>query len=120
MKRKELSIIETSVVCMIPRGKDKKIPLKEITKSIGIDERSIQSVISRLIMIHGIPICASRGINSDNGFYIPINEKERSEGLRSIKMQTVNMTERIQSVEAANLNTWNEGLIYNYQESLGV
>ena len=120
MSKKELSVIETSILELIPRGESKKISLKKITDSIGIDERSVQAVISRLIIIYGVPICASRGVNSDNGFYIPITEKERIEGLQSIKMQTINMTQRIKSVESANLITWNEGLIYNHQEELEV
>ncbi len=105
---------------MIPRGENKKLPLKQISKGVGLDERSIQSVINRLITVYGVPICASRGIHSDNGFYIPITEKERSEGLKSIKMQTINMKERINSVETANLNTWDEDLIYQTQEKLEV
>ena len=120
MNKKELSVIDSSILTMIPRGKERKVPLTEISQAVGIDDRSVQAVISKLIIVYGVPICASRGVNSDNGFYIPITEKERIEGLQSIKMQTINMTQRIKSVEAADLNTWNETLIYNHQDELEV
>lgn len=116
--KKELSVIETSILELIPRGREKRITLKDMMKAIDLDERTLQSVISRLVFSYGIPICATREKFNGSGIYIPLSEKERREGLVSIKAQTQSMTERINIVESANLNTWNKGLTYNYQDKL--
>lgn len=120
MTKKELSVIETAVLELIPRGREKRITLKDMMKAIDLDERTLQSVISRLVFSYGIPICATREKFNGSGIYIPLSEKERREGLVSIKAQTQSMTERINIVESADLSNWNKGLTYNRQEELEV
>ena len=120
LSKKELSVIETAVLGLIPRGREKRITLKDMMKSIDLDERTLQLVISRLVFSYGIPICATREKNIGSGVYIPLSEKERKEGLQSIKAQTKSMTERIEIVESADLSSWNKGLTYNYQSKLEV
>lgn len=117
---KELSIIDTSVLELIPRGKENRVTLSTMMKSIDLDERTIQAVISRLVFDHGIPICATREKNSGSGVFIPLNEQERIEGLQNIKAQTKSMTERIKIVESADLVNWNKNLNLKYQERLEV
>ncbi|MEG0285296.1 MAG: hypothetical protein RR494_04495 [Vagococcus sp.] len=118
MNKKELSVIETAVLELIPRGREKRITLKDMMKAIDLDERTLQAVISRLVFSYGIPICATREKFIGSGIYIPLTEKERIEGLISIKAQTQSMTDRIEIVESADLKNWNKGLTYNYQEKL--
>lgn len=120
LTKKELSVIETAVLELIPRGREKRITLKDMMKAIDLDERTLQSVISRLVFSYGIPICATREKFNGSGIYIPLSEKERREGLVSIKAQTQSMTERINIVESADLSNWNKGLTYNRQEELEV
>lgn len=118
LNKKELSVIETAVLELIPRGREKRITLKDMMKAIDLDERTLQAVISRLVFSYGIPICATREKFIGSGIYIPLTEKERIEGLISIKAQTQSMTDRIEIVESADLKNWNKGLTYNYQEKL--
>ena len=120
LNKKELSVIETAVLELIPKKRKKRITLKDMMKAIDLDERTLQSVISRLVFSYGIPICATREKFNGSGIYIPLSEKERRDGLVSIKAQTQSMTERINIVESANLNTWNKDLIYNHQDKLEV
>ncbi|NKC66720.1 hypothetical protein [Vagococcus fluvialis] len=120
MTKKELSVIETAVLELISRGREKRITLKDMMKTIDLDERTLQSVISRLVFSYGIPICATREKFNGSGIYIPSSEKERRDGLVSIKAQTQSMTERINIVESADLNNWTKDLVYNYQEKMEV
>lgn len=114
---KELSVIESSVLSLIPRGKDKKVTLDYICKNTGLKVREVQSVINCLVFKYEIPVCADR---SQGGVYIPINNEERSNGLNGIKSQVNNLKSRIKIVESADLNNWMDDLIYNYQEKLKV
>lgn len=118
LNKKELSVIETAVLELIPRGREKRITLENIMKAIDLDKRTLQAVISRLVFSYGIPICATREKFDGSGIYIPLTNKERIEGLISIKAQTQSMTDRIAIVESANLKTWNKDLTYNYQSQL--
>lgn len=118
--KKELSVIDTAVLELIPRGKVNRTTLSNMMKVIDLDERTIQAVISRLVFSHGIPICATREKNSGSGVYIPLNDQERIDGLQNIKAQTQSMTERIKIVESADLKNWNKNLNLKYQESLEV
>lgn len=111
----QLSVIETAVLESIPRGYENRQPLKKLCSLLDLDERSIQSVISRLTA-KGVPICSSRGI--DSGVYIPLTEEEREKGLRSIKSQAKEMGKRIIAVSNADLDHWHEGIYYTYQSSL--
>ncbi len=117
MSKKEVSVIETAVLSMIPRGKAKKVTLDYICKMTGLNLREVQSVINCLVFKYEIPICADR---SHGGVYIPLTDEERSNGLNGIKSQVSNLKTRIKIVESADLNNWNENLIFNTQEKLEV
>lgn len=103
---KTLSIIEEQVLQLIPRGSEVKRTAYEIGSIIGLDKREVQAVVSNLIR-KGAPVVAKRnGAYSDRGYYVPITESERIEGLRSLKKQHQDTEERIRIVESVNLSNW--------------
>ncbi|MBP2966853.1 hypothetical protein [Acinetobacter baumannii] len=117
---KELSIIETELLSIIPRVKDNIKSIKTIGYQLGLDERTTQSIVSRLVIKYGIPICSTREKELGSGIFIPLTPKERMDGLRNFKSQAINMIERVKVVESADLNNWTDDLVYKYQEKLKV
>ena len=97
-----LSIIEQTVLSLIPRGKDNRKTLKVISAYIDLKPRELQSVINGLISNHHIPIVAIR----KGGIYIPLSESERVDGLKGLKNQTNDQLKRIHIVENADLKNW--------------
>lgn len=102
---KELSIIESSVLNLIPRGDVIKITASEIAESIGLDRREVFSVIVSLIY-KGVPIVAQRGVHK--GYYIATTEQERLNGLIPLKNQLANTQSHIEHVEKADLKNWHK------------
>lgn len=106
----ELTIIEQSVLKLIPLGNERKISIREIGILIDLDERSIYSIINGLRK-KGVPVCAQRnGIPKERGYYIATNEEERIDGLAAYKSQVQDMQSLINDIENASLETWRENL----------
>lgn len=84
-----LSVIESSVLNLVPQGMDNRRNLKEIASLIDLDVRSVQEIINRLIS-YGVPICAFRG-NNQSGVYIPTSQEELRLGTRAVKSQIKEM-----------------------------
>lgn len=102
----ELTIIEQSVLRLIPRGSERKISIREIGTTIDLDERSIYEVVSSLRK-KGVPVCAVRnGEPSNRGYYVATNETERDEGLVSYKAQIIDMQGIVEQIEQADLDLW--------------
>lgn len=118
MTKKQLSVIESSVYELLPRGRENRKSIKSICKLIDLDERSVQSIINRLIISHNIPIVADR--RGEGGVFIPLTEEERRVALISIKRQVAEMQKRVEAVENIDLDNWDKNLIHAYQGRLGV
>lgn len=102
MMKTNLSIIEQTVLSLIPRGKENRKTLKVISAYIDLKPRELQSVINGLISNHHIPIVAIR----KGGIYIPLSESERVDGLQGLKNQTQDQLKRIAIVESVDLENW--------------
>lgn len=106
----ELTIIEQSVLDLIPRGGAVKRSASEIASLVGLERRDIQAVVNRLVK-KGVPIVAKRdGRYIERGYYIATTEQERIEGLYSLKRQQIDTEERIRLVEQADLENWSSQL----------
>lgn len=107
---KQLSIIETAVLDLIPNGSNRKISIKEVGQILDLDERSIYEIINSLRR-KGVPVCAKRnGQPLDRGYYIATNEAERADGIHSYKSQVSDMSSLIQAIEQADLTNWHKNL----------
>lgn len=113
-----LSVIESSVLNLVPQGMDNRRNLKEIASLIDLDVRSIQEIINRLIS-YGVPICAFRG-NNQSGVYIPTNQEELRLGTRAVKSQIKEMMIRVDRVENADLINWKSAVVTTRQSELEV
>lgn len=108
MRMKELSVIESAVLNLIPKGSSHKINAAELERSIDLNNREVYAVINMLIK-KGVPIVAVRkGKYNDRGFYIATTEQERTDGLYSLKEQVNDMNNRIRCVEKADLDNWHK------------
>lgn len=102
----ELTIIESAVLDLIPSGTQRKIAIKEVSRLVDLDERSIYEVINSLRK-KGIPICAQRsGEPTHRGYYIATSDEERKEGLSAYKSQVADMQALIDHIEGADVAGW--------------
>ena len=118
MTKIQLSIIESEVLSLIPRGSERKTSLTEIGKSIDLDIRSIQATINSLIK-KGIPCVAVRSL-TNGGLFIAETDEEREIGLKSLERQALDMQRRAELVRQADLVNWPETVLPSYQERLEV
>lgn len=102
----ELTIIESAVLDLFPSGTQRKIAIKEVSRLVDLDERSIYEVINSLRK-KGIPICAQRsGDLTHRGYYIATSDEERKEGLSAYKSQVADMQSLIDHIEGADVAGW--------------
>jgi len=109
----ELSIIETHILELIPRGAGSKAKVSYISSLVGLSSREVKSVILSLRK-KGVPIVALRGI--DSGMFIATNETEREMGLRAFKSQQQSMESTIKYIEKADLVNWKHKIYRQKQE----
>lgn len=96
--------LEKRVLELIPTGRQRPKPAKEIAQAVSISERSVMDIIARLISKYRVPIIGERGDN--HGYYIPANETERLEGLQALRNQTTEQTNRLNVVTYCSLTEW--------------
>lgn len=105
----ELTIIEKAVLELIPKGLERKISISELASMVGIDERSIYTIINNLRK-KGVPVCAQRS-GKDRGYFIATNEQEKADGLASYRSQYKDMGHLIDVIEKADVSNWMENII---------
>lgn len=115
--KKELSANESAILELIPKGYERVVTIDMISQLTGISPREVQGGVNRLVFKHKIPIVGNRG---QGGIFIPVSDEERGRYLKGIKNQASDLTKRVEIVEAADLNNWDEDLILNHQERLEV
>lgn len=103
----ELTIIEQSVLELIPRGFERKIKVLDICSIIDLDERDVKAVI-QMLRAKGVPIVSVRGY--EGGMFIATNEDERTIGLKAFRNQFKSMEQTITNIEQADLKNWQESL----------
>lgn len=105
----ELTIIEKAVLELIPQGTERKISISELAAIIGIDRRSIFSVVNNSRK-KGVPVCAQRS-GKDRGYFIATNEQEKADGLASYRSQYKDMGHLIDVIEKADVSNWMKNII---------
>lgn len=105
---KELTIIEQSILKMIPLGDERKISIGELSSLVDIDKRSIYTIINNLRK-KGVPICATRS-GENRGYYVATNEEEKERGLASYRSQYNDMGSLITVLEKIDVSNWKEAV----------
>jgi len=103
----ELKAEEKKVLELIPRS-ERRLPIADLSKLTGIQERYLYDIIGRL-RSYGIPVLASRN-RYEYGYYIATSQDELSEGIAPYKRQAQNMKMTIQFLENADLEHWQDGI----------
>lgn len=96
------------ILALIPVGKDRTITGQELATITKMNLRTVQTIISRLIIDYGCCICGSR--DYQRGYYIPQNDSERLEGIRALTNQQASEERRIDALLNADLNSYKEYL----------
>lgn len=96
--------LELRILRLIPVGANNPRAGRYIAKLLGIDIRTLRENVYRLIVKHGVPIVAKRGLVS--GYYIPANDTERLEGIRELKAQYDTEGKRLDVLIKADLESY--------------
>lgn len=99
-----MEALEKQVLSLMPIGRQRPRPVKEIAQAVGVTDRAVMDIVARLISKYRVPIIGERGDN--HGYYIPADETERLEGLQALKSQTDEQTKRLNVVIYCSLTEW--------------
>lgn len=105
--KQRLTLIERSVLELIPIGSLRKITTADIMPLVDLDSREVFAVIQSLRR-KGVPIVATRG--KEGGIFVATNEAERSEGLHPLRLQYLTTQETIHNIEQADFHAWKKML----------
>lgn len=100
--------LEQRILRLIPVGASQPRAGRYIADILQLDIRTVRENIHRLIVRHGVPIVAKRGLVS--GYYIPANDTERLEGIRELKAQYDTEGRRLDVLISADLEAYKEFL----------
>ena len=100
--QQKLSKDEQRLLSFIPVGSERPRPLKELVQLTGWNQRRIRDMISRLIVIHHLPIGAVY-YHPGNGYFQISNNQERSQALAPLTSQILMISRRAQIIGNAKL-----------------
>lgn len=95
------------VLNLIKVGADNPTTGAEIALILKLEERTVQSIVSRLITRYGVPIVGVRH-GAFRGYYIPANDTERLAGIRELKAQYDTEGKRLDVLVKADLESYKE------------
>lgn len=99
------------VLKLIKVGAENPITGSEIGLILKLDERTVQSIISRLITSYGVPIIGIRhGFN--RGYFIPADKSELLDGAKAFYNQVQKEQKRLSVLLNADLVSYKELLDY--------
>lgn len=101
---KELPHRHQQILAYIPNGSDTMITRVELVKLSGLSDRDVYQILNDLTMKYDIPIGSSRDCQN-YGYYIPMNEQEKNNGIRSLEEQGNTMLKRAEKVRNADIET---------------
>lgn len=97
----DLSPVENQILRLIPHGKNKPIPLKDLTYLTGINSRKLRAIITHLITEHHVPIGSQ--LHKPNGYFIITNERERTSALAPLNSEIARLRKRASILQNANI-----------------
>ena len=101
---KELPQRHQQILAFIPNGSDTMITRVELVKLSGLSDRDVYQILNDLTMKYDIPIGSSRD-RKNFGYYIPLNDQEKNNGIRSLEEQGNTMLKRAEKVRDADIQT---------------
>ncbi|MFW3504829.1 hypothetical protein ACN68I_03260 [Aerococcus viridans] len=101
---KELPQRHRQILAYIPNGSQTMVTRVELVKLSGLNDRDVYQILNDLTMKYDIPIGSSRD-RKHFGYYIPMNEQEKIQGIRSLEEQGYTMLKRAEKVRNSDIQT---------------
>lgn len=101
---KQMTPIEKVVLSLIPISDERRVNIKDIVAQTRLSTRRVKKIIDQLINNYGIVIVGVR--NGRTGYFIPVTDQARQEGVLPLKAQAIKEFKRVNKVQKGNLDEW--------------
>lgn len=96
--------IEKVVLSLIPISDERRVNIKDIVAQTRLSTRRVKKIIDQLINNYGIVIVGVR--NGRTGYFIPVTDQARQEGVLPLKAQAIKEFKRVNKIQKGNLDEW--------------
>ena len=96
--------IEKLVLSLIPVSDKRRVNIKDIVAKTRLSTRRVKKIIDQLINNYGIVIVGVR--NGRTGYFIPVTDQARQEGVLPLKAQAIKEFKRVNNIQKGNLDEW--------------
>lgn len=93
---KQMTPIEKVVLSLIPISDERRVNIKDIVAQTRLS--------TQLINNYGIVIVGVR--NGRTGYFIPVTDQARQEGVLPLKAQAIKEFKRVNKIQKGNLDEW--------------
>ena len=101
---KQMTPIEKVVLSLIPISDERRVNIKDIVAQTRPSTRRVKKIIDQLINNYGIVIVGVR--NGRTGYFIPVTDQARQEGVLPLKAQAIKEFKRVNKIQKGNLDEW--------------
>lgn len=101
---KQMTPIERVVLSLIPISDERRVNIKDIVAKTRLSTRRVKKIIDQLINNYGIVIVGVR--NGRTGYFIPVTDQARQEGVLPLKAQAIKEFKRVNKIQKGNLDEW--------------
>lgn len=101
---KQMTPIERVVLSLIPISDERRVNIKDIVAQTRLSTRRVKKIIDQLINNYGIVIVGVR--NGRTGYFIPVTDQARQEGVLPLKAQAIKEFKRVNKIQKGNLDEW--------------
>lgn len=101
---KQMTPIERVVLSLIPISDERRVNIKNIVAQTRLSTRRVKKIIDQLINNYGIVIVGVR--NGRTGYFIPVTDQARQEGVLPLKAQAIKEFKRVNKIQKGNLDEW--------------
>lgn len=96
--------IERVVLSLIPISDERRVNIKDIVAQTRLSTRRVKKIIDQLINNYGIVIVGVR--NGRTGYFIPVTDQARQDGVLPLKAQAIKEFKRVNKIQKGNLDEW--------------
>ena len=101
---KQMTPIERVVLSLIPISDERRVNIKDIVAQTRLSTRRVKKIIDQLINNYGIVIVGVR--NGRTGYFIPVTDQARQDGVLPLKAQANKEFKRVNKIQKGNLDEW--------------
>ena len=101
---KQMTPIERVVLSLIPISDERRVNIKDIVAKTRLSTRRVKKIIDQLINNYGIVNVGVR--NGRTGYFIPVTDQARQEGVLPLKAQAIKEFKRVNKIQKGNLDEW--------------